>query len=65
MAEAPTISSARPVAGQPDTAPAGTAPAAARRAADVRDGPAPKPWLPPAFTDVELGQEVTAYAGRW
>ncbi|MEV4742819.1 pyrroloquinoline quinone precursor peptide PqqA [Streptomyces sp. NPDC049555] len=22
-------------------------------------------WEPPDFTDVELGQEVTAYAGRW
>ncbi|MFI9202382.1 pyrroloquinoline quinone precursor peptide PqqA [Streptomyces sp. NPDC053048] len=29
------------------------------------DGPARAAWIPPDFTDVELGAEVTAYAGRW
>lgn len=24
-----------------------------------------RPWTPPAFTDVELAAEVTAYAGHW
>ncbi|MEU3352823.1 pyrroloquinoline quinone precursor peptide PqqA [Streptomyces sp. NPDC037389] len=33
---------------------------------DVRD-PAvgSRPWTPPAFSEVELAAEVTAYAGRW
>ncbi|MFD8993465.1 pyrroloquinoline quinone precursor peptide PqqA [Streptomyces abikoensis] len=24
-----------------------------------------RPWTPPAFTEVELAAEVTAYAGHW
>ncbi|GAA2718261.1 pyrroloquinoline quinone precursor peptide PqqA [Streptomyces sp. NPDC029704] len=31
---------------------------------DAREAPR-RAWEPPDFTDVELGQEVTAYAGRW
>ncbi|GAA3077363.1 hypothetical protein GCM10020000_73720 [Streptomyces olivoverticillatus] len=48
-------------------APAGTAAggATAPTRAAPGGGAGPRPWHPPAFTDVELAHEVTAYAGRW
>ncbi|MFI1796486.1 pyrroloquinoline quinone precursor peptide PqqA [Streptomyces sp. NPDC020379] len=44
---------------------AGIAPQAPPAPRESPGGPALRPWSPPAFTDIELGQEVTAYAGRW
>ncbi|MCC3767341.1 hypothetical protein [Streptomyces sp. UNOC14_S4] len=64
MAAAPITSTVRP-----DDRPLATPPPAAAHGdigtAGDPTGPALRPWLPPVFTDIELGEEVTAYAGRW
>ncbi|MEU2872908.1 hypothetical protein ABZ769_27495 [Streptomyces olivoreticuli] len=75
MAEAATTSSPRPVARSSGPASGPGPTTAVPRAGTARQGrtahrespggPALRPWLPPAFADIELGQEVTAYAGRW
>ncbi|MCC3773745.1 pyrroloquinoline quinone precursor peptide PqqA [Streptomyces sp. UNOB3_S3] len=53
----------------PDIAPstAATEPVTGAAGDPRQDAPAvgSRPWAPPAFTDVELAAEVTAYAGRW
>ncbi|MEV8475353.1 pyrroloquinoline quinone precursor peptide PqqA [Streptomyces sp. NPDC051173] len=75
MAEAVTTSVPRPVTESPAPGSrpgpvtaersAGTARQAPPAPRESPGGPALRPWSPPAFTDIELGQEVTAYAGRW
>ncbi|WP_116214524.1 hypothetical protein [Streptomyces olivoreticuli] len=75
MAEAATTSSPRPVARSSGPGPGPGSTTAVPRTGTARQGrpahrespggPALRPWLPPAFADIELGQEVTAYAGRW
>ncbi|RLV10007.1 hypothetical protein CTZ27_01795 [Streptomyces griseocarneus] len=66
MAAAPITST---VTTRPDDRPLAAPPRPAAAAgigtAGESTGPALRPWLPPAFTDIELGEEVTAYAGRW